>query len=449
MKEWLKVIIDLPSSVQKIINVLQSNGYEAYVVGGCVRDSLLGKAPHDWDITTNALPDQTMKCFDDYKIIETGLKHGTVTVMIGNEPFEITTYRIDGEYSDNRHPDTVKFVSNLKEDLSRRDFTINAMAYNPSDGLIDYFNGQIDLQSKAIRCVGNPNTRFQEDALRIMRAIRFASVYGFCIQTATAQAINDNKELLDNIAMERINVELSKMICGKGAKRMLLQFSNIISLIIPEFKDCLKFNQNNPYHYLNVWEHTVESINQAPSNNVLRLTMLFHDIGKPLCYSEDENHIGHFYGHPQISSDIAVEVLKRLRYDNYTLMRVRDLISYHDADILPKNKSVKRWLNKIEEETFRQLLDVKRADIKAQVEEYKDDRLKVLDDVENCLNQVLEQRQCFCIKDLMVNGHDLMSLGIPEGQKIGITLHNLMDMVINDEIENDKEKLLSYVKTAI
>jgi len=437
--------INIPVSVKEIINILEHNGFEAYVVGGCVRDSLLGKEPHDWDITTNALPEQMMECFKEYKVIETGLKHGTLTVMINQESFEITTYRVDGIYSDNRHPDTVHFVSGLKEDLSRRDFTINSMAYNSSKGLVDYFNGQIDLQSGTISCVGDADTRFQEDALRIMRAMRFASTYGFCIQVATAQAIRDNELLLNNIAVERISTELNKLICGKGASKILNQFEDVLSIVIPEIKSMIGFQQHNPYHYLDVWEHTIESITQAPESLVLRLSMLFHDIAKPQCYSEDEQHVGHFYGHPQVSSDMAVEILKRLKYDNATIMRVRDLVLYHDADIQPRQKYIRRWLNKIGEETFRQLLEIKKADIKAQVFEYQADRLQLIDDSEIVLSGILEQQQCFSLKDLAVNGHDLMQVGVPEGKDIGIELNRLMNMVIDGDIENDKNKLLNII----
>lgn len=435
--------IDIKKPIITIINILERNGFEAFIVGGCVRDSLLNKKPHDWDITTNALPEQVISCFKGYRVIETGLKHGTVTVMLDGEPYEITTYRVDGKYSDNRHPDSVRFVSSLKADLSRRDFTVNAMAYSPSVGLIDYFGGQEDLKNKLIKCVGEPDKRFQEDALRIMRAVRFASVYDFFISADTASAVKSNVNLLENIAVERISSELNKLLCGKGAKQMLLQFWDVISFIIPEIKASVGFPQKNPYHCYDVYEHIAESVANAPENLTIRLTLLFHDIGKPKCCGTYEDGTAHFYGHPKASSEMAVDILKRMRYDNNTIKRVRDLILYHDADLQPGQKNIKRWLNKIGEEEFRQLLEVRRADIKAQSERYKNDRLIMLDKVEALLNEVLRQRQCFSLMDLAVSGSDLIDAGIPQGRQIGEILNRLMDLVIDGKIENEKSKLLA------
>lgn len=435
------MFIQMPQQVEKILNVLEANGFEAYIVGGCVRDSVLGKVPDDWDITTNALPFQTIKCFKTYKIVETGLKHGTVTIIIDHKPFEVTTFRIDGKYSDNRRPDDVAFTRNLKEDLSRRDFTINAMAYNPKKGLIDFFGGKNDIQNKIINCVGNPDLRFGEDALRIMRAIRFASVLDFQIENNTSISIHNNKFLLKNIAYERISTELNKLLLGDGVKRILINYVDVISEFIPEIKPVIGFEQNNPHHYLDVWQHSVESIVQCKKELICRLTMLFHDIGKPLCYSEDSQGIGHFYGHPKYSARIAETTLKKLRYDNFTIQRVKDLILYHDCDIKPKRKQLKRLLNKLGKETVKQLFEVKIADTKA----HASTCFSRIEDVENSklvLEQILEQNQCFSLKDLAVKGNDLIAIGVPKGKQIGIILNKLVDMVIDEKVPNDKNKLL-------
>lgn len=435
------MFIQIPTQVKQILNALEANGFEAYIVGGCVRDSVLGKIPDDWDITTNALPFQTIKCFKTYKIVETGLKHGTVTIIIDHKPFEVTTFRIDGKYSDNRRPDNVAFTRDLKEDLSRRDFTINAMAYSSKEGLIDFFGGKNDIQNKIINCVGNPDLRFGEDALRIMRAIRFASVLDFQIENNTSISIHNNKFLLKNIAYERISTELNKLLLGDGVKRILINYVDVISEFIPEIKPMIGFEQNNPHHYLDVWQHSVESIVQCKKELICRLTMLFHDIGKPLCYSEDSQGIGHFYGHPKYSAKIAEATLKKLRYDNFTIAKVKDLILYHDCDIKPKRKQLKRLLNKLGKETVKQLFEVKIADTKA----HANTCFSRIEDVENSklvLEQILEQNQCFSLKDLAVKGNDLIAIGVPKGKQIGIILNKLVDMVIDEKVPNDKNKLL-------
>ena len=438
--------IKIPDEAQYIINILETNGHEAYVVGGCVRDSLLGEQPKDWDICTSALPEQTMKYFAEHHIIETGLQHGTVTLMLNHRPFEITTYRIDGVYTDNRRPDNVKFVSELKEDLARRDFTINAMAYNPRTGIADFFDGVKDLKSGIIKCVGNADSRFQEDALRIMRALRFASALGFSIDGDTSKSMLDNKKLLNNIAAERIANELNKLIVGNGVKSILSEHTPVIAEIIPEILPMIGFEQNNKWHYLDVWRHTLTSLDNAPKDIVLRLAMLFHDMGKPSCYTESDDKTGHFYGHPQVSHDMARKILLRLKYDNDTIRAVTQLILYHDAELQSQKKFIKRWLNKIGEERFRQLLEVKRADNKSQTMSLTQKILEMLDNIEVLLNEIIEQRQCFSLKDLAVNGRDLIDIGVAEGNKIGVILNQLVDMVIDEKIENDKTVLLETAK---
>lgn len=409
----------------------------------------MSREPHDWDICTSALPEQTIQCFDGFHIIETGLKHGTITIMIDYEPYEVTTYRIDGEYSDNRHPDEVKFVTNLKEDLSRRDFTINAMAYSPTAGIIDFYNGAKDLEQRRIRCVGDPDQRFNEDALRIMRALRFASVFGFEIAESTDCSIRYYQDLLKNISIERINSELCKLLLGKGAESILTKYADVISVVIPEIKPMIGFKQNNPYHYLDVWNHTIQTVTNAPEYLVIRLAMLFHDIAKPSCYTQDEQGVGHFYGHPQHSSDTAFEIMKRLKFDNETLYRVKDLIFYHDVDLLPRNKQVKRWLNKIGEEKLRQLIQVKCADTMGQADWIRAERIPQLIEVEHCIDNIIEQQQCFSMKDLAVNGRDLIFIGISEGVEIGKTLNRLIDMVLDEQVENDREELLEIAKNMV
>ena len=432
---------ELPDEVRHIIDTLENNGFEAYAVGGCVRDGLLGKTPKDWDICTPARPLQTMKYFAGRHIIETGLRHGTITLMLNHKPFEITTYRIDGAYTDNRHPDKVEFTNDLKGDLSRRDFTINAMAYNPKRGVVDFFGGEKDLNSGIIKCVGDANKRFQEDALRIMRALRFASVLGFSIDDDTSKAMLDNKKLLNNIAVERIAAELNKFILGNGIRNIMLKHMPVITEIIPEMSPVIGFEQNNPYHCYDVLNHILFSVENAPEDVDIRLSTLFHDIGKPECYTETDG-TGHFYGHQRAGSEIAKKILLRLKYDRNTVETVTELIFWHDADIQPHRKNVKRWLNRIGEKRLRQLLEVKRADAMAHAAGYGQKKANKLTKILTLVNEIIEQRQCFSLKDLAVNGDDLIALGIPEGVKVGIILNRLMNMVIDERVENDKAKLL-------
>ena len=440
--------IELPENIEYTIKTLEASGFDAYIVGGCVRDSLMGKTPKDWDVTTSALPEQVKEAFPEHVIIDLGLKFGTVALLPHqppHEPVEITTFRLDGAYSDNRHPESVIFSDNLKEDLSRRDFTVNAMAYNPKIGIVDMFGGKKDLEDGIIRCVGNPDKRFQEDALRIMRAMRFASVFGFTVHRETSNAMLEHKSLLRNISAERIANELNKMIVGQGIGEELLIHRDIIAEIIPELIPTFGFMQNNPHHLWEVYLHTAQSIQYATSDVVIRLTMLFHDIAKPQCYTEKDG-IGHFYGHAQISSDIAKEVLSRLKYDNSTIKAVTELVLNHDADIEPRRKHIKRRLNKIGEVRLRQLIEVKKADAMAHAEPYRQERLDKLSKIPSMISEIIEQRQCIAIKDLAVNGSDLMEIGISEGPRIGELLNHLVDMVIDETIENDKDDLLKAAR---
>lgn len=439
--------IEIPSGANEIIHSLQNNGYEAFLVGGCVRDSILGRPIHDYDITTSATPDEMMEMFKDKRIIETGLQHGTITIVIDGEPYEVTTYRIDGNYSDSRRPDKVTFTKSLEEDLKRRDFTINAMAYNDEVGLVDPFNGMEDIKYHKIQCVGKPEDRFAEDALRILRAIRFASQLGFVLEPDTDWNISEMYKNLENISVERINSEFCKIAASSNFCIQMVLYSDVLSLFIPEIKDMFGFQQNNPYHMYDVWNHTVHAIEYCESDDlVTRLAVFFHDIGKPHCYQDGEDGIRHFKGHGRVSADTTDKIMKRLRFDNDTREKVVELVYYHDATFEMGKKYVKRWLNKIGAEQFRRLLDVRRADIKAQADINQETRLQKIDNIEYILEEILQDDECFSLKDLAVNGKDLITIGYKPGKEIGEVLNNLLDSVISGEYINEKEKLLEIAE---
>ena len=442
----------IPSNAQYLIAILEEDGYEPYIVGGCVRDSSLGREPNDWDICTSAKPEEIinlLECYDDIEIIPTGLKHGTITAHINGENYEITTYRIDGDYSDNRRPDSVIFVDDINKDLSRRDFTINAMAYNHRDGLVDPFSGLVDLALGIIRCVGNPDDRFQEDALRILRALRFAATYGFKIEEETASAVHRNKELLKNISAERIQSELCKMLCGEGVLDILLNYSDVMAVIIPELEPCIGFNQNNPYHKYTVYEHIAHAVANYKGTDIsIKMALLLHDIGKPECFTEDTicGTGGHFYGHGVHSADIARDVMERLKFDNKTKADVIELVLYHDADIMPRFRQVRRWLNKVGPDILEKLIAVRIADIGAQSEFNQKSRVDLCHAIAGVAKDVLAQQQCFQIKDLVINGNDILALGIKPGPKVGEILNHLLNKVIDEEIENNYHDLMSKVE---
>lgn len=434
--------ISLPDDIKYIINTFEYSGYGAYVVGGCVRDSLLKKEPVDWDICTTALPEETIGCFRGHRIIETGLQHGTVTLIINDIHYEITTFRIDGLYSDNRRPDTVNYTDSLIEDLSRRDFTINSMAYNPKVGIVDYFDGLVDIKMKIIRCVGKAEDRFQEDALRIMRALRFASELGFSLDKNTVAAMVKKKHLLQKIAAERISDELNRFLVGENVSSVLLSHIPIITEVIPEFLETVGFDQNTPYHCYDVFTHIAKSIDFAPRDIIIRLALFLHDITKPQHYTEKDG-IGHFRGHPQTGSDKAEGILSRLKYNNKIKKAVTELILYHDTEIIPERKLIKHWLNILGEVRFRQLLEVKRADALARTPEFAGKRLAVISEIESMTEIIIKQEQCFCLKDLSVSGKDLIAEGISEGKDIGNVLNHLLDVVISEELPNEIEPLLA------
>lgn len=376
------------------------------------------------------------------RTIDTGLKHGTITVdMERSGKFEVTTFRIDNHYSDGRHPDSVDFTEDIYLDLARRDFTINAMAFNQA-GLIDPYHGREDLENKVIRCVGNPNDRFNEDALRILRALRFASTYGFQIEEKTKESIHKNKDNLNNISAERIQSELCKMLCGKGVLGVLLEFSDVISTVIPELKPCIGFAQNNPYHQYDVYGHIAHAVaNYTGSDVSVKVALLLHDIGKPQCYVEDERG-GHFYGHNIPGHDIADSVMHRLRFDNKTINEVLELVLYHDAVIEPTVKTVRRWLNKIGEERFQQLLCVRMADILAHAENTQESRIVRCQALRQIVDDVIAKEQCFSLKDMKMSGKDIIAMGIPEGVRIGEILNALLDEVISGELPNEHDALV-------
>ena len=440
--------INMPVGAKRIIENLTKHGFEAYVVGGCVRDSLLGYSPKDWDICTSATPEVIKELHN--RTIDTGLKHGTVSVVESDGIYEVTTFRVDGVYSDNRRPDTVEFVTDLKMDLSRRDFTINAMAYNDEAGVIDYYGGLSDLAEHKIKCVGSAGDRFDEDALRILRAIRFSSVYGFSIEHDTSKAIHDKAALLQNIASERIQSELCKTIVfGQRAADVLLEYSDVVSIIIPEIEPCIGFVQNNRFHKYDVYEHMVRAMEAYAGHDLsVKFALLIHDIGKPLCYTEDENG-GHFYGHSVPSHDIAEQVVDRLKFDNKTKETVLELVLYHDSAIEPTTKTVKRWLNRIGAERLSQLLDVKMADIAAHADNTQTERINQYLSVREIAKEVIASEQCFQLKDLEINGRDVMSLGVEEGRQVGRILNYLLEGVIAGDIDNTYGALLKYAREII
>ena len=443
--------IELPDAVKEIFKVIREYGSTAYIVGGSVRDSIMGRPVHDWDICTPVTINEIFALFETegYKVIPTGIQHGTVTVMIDGVGYEITTYRRDGEYSDGRHPDFVEFTSNLIEDLSRRDFTINAMAYNEEDGLIDPFNGMQDIEDHFIRCVGLAKDRFTEDALRILRAMRFASQLEFVIDAEASYEISHLYKSLENISVERINSEFCKMIVAPDFCIQMVLYKDVLAQFIPEIRDMFGFEQNNPYHIDNVWNHTVHAIEHCDSDDLITcLAVFFHDIGKPHCYTEDENGVGHFKGHGRVSADMTDKIMKRLRFDNDTREKVVQLVYYHDATFEVGEKYIKRWLNKIGEEQFRRLLELRKADISAQNPLYKEERLNKIQKIEEVLENILSEAQCFTLKDLAVNGNDVMKYMGCSGKIVGYWLNHLLDMVINGEIQNEPYELISYMKHA-
>ena len=438
--------MDMPINVDTAINLLQSAGFEAYAVGGCVRDSLLGKTPNDWDITTSAKPEDMKSVFADFHCIDTGIKHGTVTVVIDGEPLEITTFRLDGEYEDNRHPKSVTFTSNLGADLGRRDFTVNAMAYSKMTGTVDLFGGQNDLKNKIIRCVGDPDRRFNEDALRILRALRFASALDFEIEEKTAQSLLKNRALLGNISEERIAKELLKLVCGKGAKRILTDFAPVLFEILPELQPMYKNSHDNPHHCYDIYEHTLIAVESIDPEPTLRFAMLLHDCGKPAVKKFDENGVAHFYGHQRISAEISAQILARLKVSNKFRDEILFLVSNHDRwELYENTEKMPRYLSKFGLDGVLNLLKVMRADVLAQSPEYRY-RLDQIADAEETAKNLAAQKPCLSLSELQINGRTLMDIGIPQGRKLGAVLAQLLDEVIDGVTKNTQEALTTRAR---
>lgn len=462
------MIIQMPDKVKEIIHTLVDHGYEAYAVGGCVRDSILGRIPGDWDITTSAQPEQVKQLFR--RTIDTGIEHGTVTIMLDKDGFEVTTYRIDGEYEDNRHPKNVEFTSNLVEDLKRRDFTINAMAYNDNEGIVDKFHGLDDIKSKIIRCVGNPDERFDEDALRILRAIRFAAQLNFTIEPETEAAIEKKTDFLRNISAERIRVELEKLLVSKHPEKLIHAYRlGITDVVIPEFDKMMVTPQNMSSHIYGVGEHSIAAVQAVQKlfanvpyvedakeqdtfcldhklQAILCFTMLLHDCGKPSKRQTDEDGLDHFYGHAQESAVLAKKILRRLKYDNYTIDTATALIKYHDYPLTTDKTGLRRAANKIGVDLMELLFLVKEADALAHAKDACESRLESLYQVKEVYREICKANDCLQLKDLAVTGKDLMEIGFEQGKMLGIILKQLLEHVLENPQDNKKELLLDYAR---
>ena len=460
MKNAMK--IQMPENVKYILEKLNSAGYEAYAVGGCVRDSILNRNPDDWDITTSAKPEEIKALFP--KTIDTGIQHGTVTVMRNHVGYEVTTYRIDGEYEDSRHPKEVTFTSDLLEDLKRRDFTINAMAYNHLNeekdfaelkeaetykmpGLVDAFGGIEDIQNKIIRCVGNPIHRFEEDALRMMRAVRFSAQLGYEIEEGTQNAIKKLSGNLIKISVERIQVELVKLLVSDNPMYLKKAYElGMTKIFLPEFDLTMETKQNNPHHKYSVGEHILHSMEYVENDKILRLAMLLHDIGKPSVMVEDEEGINHFYGHCDEGEDMAYDILRRLRFDNDTIEKVCKLVKYHDWQLSQKAGNLRKQIVKIGLEIFPLLLKVKEADVMSQSDYLREEKLQQIEEARKMYEKIMEEKDCMTLKDMAVTGRDLINAGMKPGKEMGEMLQKIFEYVLENPEKNTKEELLDYYK---
>ena len=435
---------DIPAPALEVLEQLHNAGFAAYVVGGCVRDSLLGRTPGDWDITTAARPEQVHGALPHIPVLDTGLQHGTVTAVTEGMRLEITTFRTEGTYSDHRRPDSVTFAQRVEDDLSRRDFTVNAMAFSPQTGLVDPFGGQADLRAGILRAVGDPQKRFDEDALRILRGLRFAARLGFVIEEQTAAAMHRQKHLLTALAQERIQAELLPTLCAPYAVEVLRQYRDIFAVILPEIAPMFDFDQRNKHHLYDVWEHTLHTLEHIAPQPDLRLVMLLHDCAKPARFTVDFRGDGHFYGHAAQGALIARQALERLRCPQALTQRVVRLIHYHDHDILPTRKSLLRWLGKLDERDLRDLLHIKIADNLAQHPKYL--RVERFQNTLALLDALLAEQPCFDRSGLAVNGSDLAALGYT-GPAIGQALDRLVAAVIDGQADNEKSALLRFLQT--
>lgn len=430
--------MNIPEPVKRILKALEEHGHEAHCVGGCVRDSLLGREPEDWDVATSALPEETMALFPG-RAAPTGLRHGTVTVREGTLPVEVTTFRTDGRYTDRRRPDSVAFTRSLRDDLSRRDFTVNAMGLDLRGTLTDPFGGREDLKNRLLRCVGSPEERFQEDALRILRCLRLAAVLGFDLEEETAQELRACRKLLRDVAAERIQVELTKLLCGPAAAEVLRKFPEVAGTVVPELLPMVGFDQHSRYHCYDVWEHTLHALSEVPAEPVLRWAVLLHDVAKPRCYTRDERG-GHFYGHPTVSAEMADAILRRLKFDNATREAVITLVLWHDREIPRTEKSIRRALRKLGAARLRELTEVKRADNLGQAPAYRA-RLKDVEQIQRIMEDLLARDECVSMRQLAVNGRDMLALGL-RGPEIGAALEELLSAVVDGDLPNQRSALL-------
>lgn len=431
----------LPQGVEEIIGRINGAGYEAYIVGGCVRDTLLHKEPNDWDITTSATPLQVKAIF--HRTIDTGIRHGTVTVMKGKQGYEVTTYRIDGVYEDARHPKEVVFTPDLKEDLKRRDFTINAMAYHPDLGLVDPFDGRKDLEAHVIRCVGDPRERFSEDALRMMRAVRFAAQLDYRIEERTWAAMKELAPAIEKISAERIQAEMVKLLLSDHPEQFGSFYRcGLTAHFLPEFDRMMTTEQNNPHHCYTVGEHTLHSLTHIRPEQSLRLAMLLHDIAKPVTKTTDERGVDHFRGHPEQGRKMAEDILRRLKFDNHTIAMVKGLVAYHDRRIEPSAGAMRRAVHQIGEEYFPALFEVRKADVMAQSGYRREEKLAAIDEGLRIYRKIKEEEQCVSLKSLAVNGGDLIRMGMEPGREIGVILNRMLQDVIENPSHNTKEYLM-------
>ena len=440
--------IVLPKNVKTIIDMLQDCGHEAYAVGGCVRDSILGKTPADWDITTSALPGEIKSVFQ--RTVDTGIAHGTVTVLYGGGSYEVTTYRIDGEYEDGRHPREVSFTSNLLEDLRRRDFTINAMAYNERNGLVDAFGGIDDLKSGVVRCVGDARERFSEDALRMLRAVRFCAQLGFSMEENTRAAVRERAHTIAKISAERVAVELVKLLTSDHPEMIREVYETGLSAVfLPELDAMMETTQHCKHHCYSVGRHTIAALQWTPKDKVTRLAMLLHDVAKPVTKTTDEAGWDHFYSHEEEGAKMARTILRRLKFDNDTTRRVCALVAAHDERPQATQRSVRRTVARIGSEVFPRLFDVKRADVMAQGCFCRKEKLAEVEDFQRLYGEIIAQGQCLSVKDLAIDGKDLIALGVPQGKRIGEILKELLDWVLEDPGRNERELLLARVADSI
>lgn len=434
------ITFEIPKNAAYILSQLEQHGFEAFVVGGCVRDSIIGRNPQDWDIATSAKPSEVKKIFQ--KTIDTGLKHGTVTVLLDSQAYEITTYRIEGKYINHRKPETVEYTNSLEADLSRRDFTINAMAYHPTLGLIDPFDGLEDIKGKQIKAVGNAELRFEEDALRMLRAVRFSAQLDFSIEQATLDAIKTHCALISNISGERIRDELNKTLLANPMTFEILHQTGILAEVLPELDKCFATPQKHPYHVYNVGLHSLHAASNIEKNSLLRWAMLLHDIGKPYVKTTDSKGIDHFTMHQIVSAEKAELILQRLRFDNSTITKLKKLILEHDKQVGDSENSVRKAVSAIGVELFEAWLMIRRADISAQNPDKAQERIEHLAKVEGLYQKIQSEKQCLTLKDLAVSGKDLIELGFAPDKTLGEVLNHLLSAVLEQQDMNSRDKLL-------